>query len=378
MTASINKGNESIAIVGAGPVGSYAAQLLAKKGFNVRVFEEHGEIGRPVQCTGIVTRSITDSVRLRKDFLVNRLRKVRLHSPDGNSAEAKINDIVIDRTRFDNHLAECAMEKGAKFFLNSRVEEITSGKSGNCFRLMIKSDDKTMTRNAGRIIGAEGPNSVVSRHLGNKKPECWIGVQAVTKMHVEKDTYEVYFSYDIPGFFGWVVPENEITARVGIATTKNPKQTFERFMKRFERCKVISMQGGLIPRYNPRLTLSSNGLYIVGDAATQVKATTGGGLVPGLKAAECLARSIVRDTDYRHELKPVTKELKMSLLLRGVLDRFNEKDYNELVRMAGLPSIRKILNQNDRDTPSKIIFKSILHEPKLLLFLKTLARAKRL
>ena len=39
--------------------------------------------------------------------------------------------------------------------------------------------------------------------------------------------------------------------------------------------------------------------------------------------------------------------------------------------------IKKILNKQDRDRPSKIVFKSILKAPKLLLFAKVLFRAKR-
>ena len=47
-----------IAIVGAGPAGSYLGHLLAKEGKDVCIFEEHSRIGSPVQCTGIVTHSI--------------------------------------------------------------------------------------------------------------------------------------------------------------------------------------------------------------------------------------------------------------------------------------------------------------------------------
>ncbi|MEM4264021.1 MAG: NAD(P)-binding protein, partial [Candidatus Woesearchaeota archaeon] len=42
-----------ISIIGAGPVGSFAAYLLAKAGFEVSIFEEHEKIGLPVQCTGL-------------------------------------------------------------------------------------------------------------------------------------------------------------------------------------------------------------------------------------------------------------------------------------------------------------------------------------
>ena len=46
-----------IIIVGAGPVGCYAASLLAEKN-KVIVLEEHAKPGLPIQCTGIVTNNI--------------------------------------------------------------------------------------------------------------------------------------------------------------------------------------------------------------------------------------------------------------------------------------------------------------------------------
>jgi len=61
-----------ISIIGAGPSGSYLAFLLAKSGKKVQIFEEHSSVGRPVQCTGIVTSSISRFIRLKKEFVINR------------------------------------------------------------------------------------------------------------------------------------------------------------------------------------------------------------------------------------------------------------------------------------------------------------------
>jgi flavin-dependent dehydrogenase len=197
-------------------------------------------------------------------------------------------------------------------------------------------------------------------------------------MPVDRTAYSVYFSDQIPGFFGWVVPENETTARVGIATTKNPKLVFMKFMERLDKPKMLEMQGGLIPKYNPRMTIQVDNTYLVGDAATQVKATTGGGIVPGMKAAECLAKAILNKTSYKKELKIVNRELITSLFIRNRLDRFQEKDYNKLIDIIDSPKMKNILNKHDRDNPSTLLFKSLIAEPKLLFFAGILLRAKRL
>jgi geranylgeranyl reductase family protein len=357
-----------ITIVGAGPVGCHAASLLASEGNDVCVLEEHKEIGKPVQCTGIVTSSIRDVVTVRKEFLVNKLRKVRVHAPNGRTVDVAINDIVIDRTAFDRHIADKAAKSGAKILTGRKVEGIKQEKG----RFKITG----LKENADVLIGADGPASVVSRFMGNPMPKFFVGMQALVKMPVEKDVYSVWFGNEFPGFFGWVVPENEGIARVGIAAVRNPSLVFHRFLKKFSDLKVVEMQGGLIPIYNPSLTLQKENSYLVGDAATQVKATTGGGLVPGIKAAECLAKAIINGTSYTQELRSVERELKMSLLLRKMLCRFNDKDYNELIEILGDENMQQVLKKNNRDSPSKLILSALIKQPKLLFFARTIFRAK--
>lgn len=367
-----------ISIIGGGPAGCHAAKLLAEAGKEVRLIEEHPSIGRPVQCTGIVTQSMNRIIRLRKDLIVNRPRKAILHSPDGSTAEIKTTDIVIDRKRFDAHLAEKAEKKGVRILLNTKLTGIRR-RDDSRIKIRLKDNKKKKSRieETKTLIGADGPKSLVSRSMGNNMTRYWVGVQALVKMPVDARTYSVYFGDELPGFFGWSVPEDENMARVGIATTRNPNAVFKKFIRRFEKCKVLEMQGGLIPRHDPGATLQDGNIFIVGDAAAQVKATTGGGLVPGMKAAECLAKAIIEKRSYPRELKGVRRELLTSLLLRNMMDRFKEEDYNRLIRICSERKIKQTLNKEDRDSPTRLVFKSLIRKPELLLFMKTLLRAKR-
>ncbi len=51
-----------VSIIGAGPSGSYAGMLLAKQGHGVTIYESSKEIGKPVACTGIVTKALFDII----------------------------------------------------------------------------------------------------------------------------------------------------------------------------------------------------------------------------------------------------------------------------------------------------------------------------
>ncbi|HII71145.1 TPA: NAD(P)/FAD-dependent oxidoreductase [Candidatus Woesearchaeota archaeon] len=386
---------KQIIIVGAGPIGCYCAELLAGKGRKVTVLEEHAKVGEPVQCTGIVTKEFFKIVKPQKAFMVNRLRKVRSHAPDGTSVELKVDDAVIDRTKFDQYMMQRAKRKGTKFLLGKKVIGVKDGDDGKKLRVKDARQKNVKVLDADMIIGADGPGSLVGRHIKDRqdrkqqeKNRYWVGVQARARGRFDKDIYDVYFSEEIPGFFGWVVPESASTARIGIAAEKNAKKVFDQFIKRLTSEKgkrkgkssimIKEMQGGLIPRYDPRQPVEMDKTYVVGDAATQVKATTGGGLVPGLRAAEALARAINQGKKYKKELKQVDRELRKGLMIRKVLDRFKDEDYCRLIKYLGNKKIKKLLKEESRDRPSRIIYKSIIKEPRLLLLARTVFRAKRL
>jgi len=74
---------------------------------------------------------------------------------------------------------------------------------------------------------------------------------------------------------------------------------------------------------------------LIGDAAVQVKATTFGGIVHGLMAAECLAEAISKNKSYTHICqKKVSRDLWLSLRIRKALNKMNARDYNRLIRIG--------------------------------------------
>ena len=70
-----------VAIIGGGPVGLMTSIELSRRGISNTVFEEHKKIGKPVQCTGIVTKEFLKYLKVIKDSkcILNRLKKVRIH-----------------------------------------------------------------------------------------------------------------------------------------------------------------------------------------------------------------------------------------------------------------------------------------------------------
>jgi len=373
-----------ISIIGAGPSGCYAAYLLAKAGKEVQIFEEHKEIGKPVQCTGLVTSSINDIIKIKKELIINEIDKVKIFSKNNNiELKLKNKNLVLDRKKFDNYLADMAIEQGAKIFLNYKFidnkNKLIKIKYNNKNETVIKTD---------YLIGADGPLSQVAKSNNLYKRRNFLtGVQAIVKL--KNENYIEFYPHI--GCFAWVVPENKEICRIGVASYNNIKQDFNNFLKlkKIKEKDIIEKQGGLIPIYNNRAKTQKNNTYLLGDAALQVKATTGGGIIQGLKAAQALTDSIIQKKDYQKEWKKsIGKDLLIHQKIRTIMDKFKNKDWDYLLSLFKEESLKSkisncyespirnktksILESFDRDYPSKFLLKLAIKEPRLLYFAKFL------
>ncbi|MBW2976414.1 NAD(P)/FAD-dependent oxidoreductase [Candidatus Woesearchaeota archaeon] len=357
-----------IAIVGAGPAGSYLAYLLAKRGTAVTIIEEHEKIGRPVQCTGIVTPSIEKFVKLRKDLVANRLKNVIVVSKNYKT-KVGTEEIVLWRDKFDEFIAGMAADEGTNILLNHRFMGF-NGKSS--IKIKNKKNNKTKKIKYDFLVGADGVSSAVAKAAGLANTSFYIGMQAKVKLKMGPETFETYFGSAFPNFFGWCVPESEEVVRLGLASLSKPKEHFYRFLKkRAGNKKIIEWQSGLIPIYNPKRAIQKGNICLIGDAATQVKATTGGGIIPSLKAAKTLCNCIINSKNYNKEFKSQSgKELLLHLKIRKILNRLSDRDYNYLLRLMDREKVKKILKKYDRDTAIPLVLNLLLKEPRFLLFSK--------
>jgi len=360
-----------ISIIGAGPAGSYLAYLLAKQGQKVAVFEEHNTIGRPVQCTGIVTHSIDKFFKLRNEVVAKKLDKVVVVSKN-NKVTVNVDEIVMWRDKFDQFVAEMAQDEGAEIFLNHRF----SGFNGkNSIKIKDKKNNKTKEIKTDIVVGADGPYSAVAKSAGiGSNSRHYIGMQAKVKLKMDISSFETCFGADFPDFFGWVVPESEDIARLGIGCFENAQQYFYKFLKsRTGGADIICWESGLIPLYNPNKIIQKDNVYLIGDAATQTKPTTGGGIIPSLKAAQTLCDCIINKKNYNKEFKKQSgRELLLHLKIRNVLNKFTDKDYDMLLSLMNKNHVKKILKKYDRDTPIPLVANLLLREPRFLYFSKIL------
>ncbi|MFA5888092.1 MAG: NAD(P)/FAD-dependent oxidoreductase [Candidatus Nanoarchaeia archaeon] len=345
-----------IAVIGGGPVGCFSAFKLASKGEKVTVYEEHSSIGKPVQCTGLLTSEIYNILKVDSKCVLNKLNRARLYSPEGKFIELKLGkpNIVVDRELFDKQIVSMASSAGAKVNLNSKFTGIAG-----LLEKKVHINGKAV--DADYVIGADGPMSAVAKAAGlYGKRQLVIGSQARVKMKCDSDCFNTYFGV---GIFSWLVPEGDDVCRIGVVDTKNPNALLSKLLSKVAKGgKVLDRQGGLIPIYNPDQKLVKGNVLLVGDAATQVKAVSFGGIIPGLLAADALSKGI---SHYEDNCSNVKKELRLNLLMRIAMDKLSPKEYDDIISIISEGKAKQVLEEEDRDFPSKFIFKLIKSEPRL-------------
>ncbi len=344
-----------VCIIGAGPTGSFAAYHLAKH-FDVEIFENHAEVGKPVQCSGLVTQTIrkVDGIFNSEEFedLINaKINKIRLFSKNEKTEfELKEPDMVLDRERFDKWLAKLAERKGAKLNLNS--EFLKFERRDGKLILHIKQQGKVKKIEADFLIGADGFFSQVSKELGNSRDfiPC---IQANMAYESNAGAMDIFFSSDYKGLFAWIVPKNANTAEVGLGCKEKPTEKFREFLKKRKiNGKILSHTGGPISRYNPSNKIANGNVFLIGEAASFVKSSTLGGIIPSLNSAKAIANSLINGTIYERETKELRREMRFHNLARKVLDRFSDADYDSMLRLCNKKEVKDLIKEDSRDEAS--------------------------
>jgi len=316
-----------VVVVGAGPSGLFSALTAAKMGAEVVVCEEHEEVGLPSHCPGHISVGGLKRLGLRLPAKVveNEIRGAVFYSPSGHEFRVKLASpvtYVVDRAMFDKHLAQMAEKAGVKFLLGTMVESLTWDK-GFVSGVSLKGGEKLASK---IVIDAEGCASTILKQIGLQTFDKSLVVNAVNCEaddidNVEDDTVEVYLGQRYaPGLFAWIIPRRNDSAKVGLATrVGNSREYLEHFLnanpvarKKLMHGTVKNLSYHLIPLGGPISKTYRNGFLAVGDAASQVKPTTGGGVIMGLTCAK-----IAGETAYQ--------ALQQNDFSEGFLSRYQQR-----------------------------------------------------
>ncbi|MBU0762396.1 MAG: NAD(P)/FAD-dependent oxidoreductase [Candidatus Altiarchaeota archaeon] len=340
-------------VVGNGPAGCIAAAnaacesdvLLVGKGF------------RRVQCAGLVSVSGLEKINVKpKDSVVNVVRGAKIFSPSGIETVIdgkKPKAYVLDRMAFDEMLLEKALDAGVKY-KKGFVESIKP-------QVKIKGQ---RGQNADVTVLASGTDYSLQHRHGLETPgEYLVGGQYEMKVECDTDFVELYFN--VPHFFSWIIPLGD-TARVGLCVRGNPRPYLDSFVKKITREKRLksarrySESFGVIPVHNPKMRTEYDGVKLVGDAAGQVKASTGGGIVMGGLAC----KHIVSPEYERLWRDEIGFELRLHLMIHHAINRMSDHGKDRFFNIVS-EYHRNLESSGDMDLASKTIC-SLLKDPRFI------------
>jgi geranylgeranyl reductase family protein len=293
-----------IAIVGAGPAGTWAATLLARSGHAVSLIDSQAPWEKP--CGGGVTTKALSSFAIFDSELPRKyIDRITIYFSDQRSVTVPTEQplAVLSRQELGKYLVAEA-EKAGVTIVKSRVTKVEPASRG----FTLSTRDSSLQSDF--LIGADGATSMVRRTLGTAlMPE---DLCVTVGYFIRADgppQMKVYFVPDFEGYI-WSFPRpNHIS--YGLITRSIPNWTV-RSKTLLSNFIVADLGADLLeqgefysapvpclgPQAWKRNQIAGDRWALVGDAAGLADPITGEGIYFALKSAEILAQTIESPQQY--------------------------------------------------------------------------------
>ncbi len=323
-----------VAVVGGGPSGSSAAEVLVKAGIETYLFERKLDNAKP--CGGAIPLCMVSEFDLPPEIIDRRVRKMKMISP--SNIEVNIGQTL----KPDEYIGMCRREV-LDGFLRDRAAKLGANViNGTVYQLDIPTYDhlpytlhyadhangsakgEMKTLQVDLVIGADGANSRIAKAIDAGDYNYAIAFQERIRLPQDKMAYyeelaEMYVGDDVsPDFYAWVFPKYDHVA-VGTGTMKVNKAIIkdlqagirQRAAKRLEGGEIIKVEAHPIPEH-PRPRRVVGRVALVGDAAGTVTKSSGEGIYFAAKSARMCAETIV-ETSNNGQRVPTEDDLKLYL-----------------------------------------------------------------
>ena len=275
-------------IIGGGPAGLYAAVSIAE-GFNVLVLEKDEKIGEPIICAEAISNNTLKNFFRGENlpFIRNRYSIITINYKEKKATNALMG-LLVNRSLFDNYIAEKALEKGVEIKLNTLV--IDAQVKENFVLVTTEKEEYE----AKMVIVADGVESYIGQKLGFDSVCPLNDMYSCYQYHIKDDSInddEILFDFSpefAPGGYVWVFPRGDNEANLGLAVNaemmKNrPLDTLKSYKDKFYPNAEIKREMSGCVSVNPLSRIYGERAIVVGDAARYADPMTGGGIDNALR-----------------------------------------------------------------------------------------------
>jgi digeranylgeranylglycerophospholipid reductase len=294
-----------VAVIGAGPMGSFAAERMARAGLRVGLFEKDASPGDSTVCAGGLHQQLVRYLNLPASLIEKTLPifRVVIH---GQASEWRFDHptyLTVERRKLDRFMADRAVQAGATLVTQARVITVTPDEDTLVYEWGPERVHRRVTAKA--FIFADGPNSLARRILTppGTRPSGPVYVGLEYDLEAPSNEFQALEIIPDPEMlpFGymWVFPKRHYV-NVGLArlgTMEGPPLggLLDRFVAErpdLRGRKVLTRKGGVIPAtVGP--VLQKNNCLVIGDAAGMINPLTGGGYVCGFVSATLAADACI-------------------------------------------------------------------------------------
>jgi digeranylgeranylglycerophospholipid reductase len=365
-----------VLVVGAGPAGAVAAWQAkqAAPELEVAVLERDRAVGSPVRCAeGVGDAGLREfATPDGADWAARKITRVIFLAPDDTEVKVAERDVgwVLDRTRFDAHLAAQARTAGAEVLVGTEATGM-SRNGDDRWHVRVKSRGIEETWRARVVIGADGVETMVGRWAGldTRVPSRDMESCAQYVLQgIECDPDAIYLQFGdaiAPGGYAWIFPKGTGVANVGLglvalkAKGRNARQYLDEWIgRRYPgAARTGYTVGGVIVHTTIKKTVA-DGVLIAGDAAHMINPLSGGGIVNAMKAgrlAGCVAARAIREGDTSERRLSAYHHAWMDLLgedhlkyyrIKQALEDLDDSFFNGLARTVNkIPESKRSLGR---------------------------------
>lgn len=344
---------KDIKIIGAGPGGLITGLKLLEAGFFPTIIEKQEEIVSTLCGEGLSNETISKvPFRDWSELAPQTFEHATFVLPGGTKCYAKKRCHTMDRTSWFREMAKEFERRGGKLELGRKVNSVKE----------LEYD---------LLIGADGPFSVVAKHVGNQMEHIG-GVQYRMKTDYAFDGMEFIINKKYSPEYSWIFAKGK-TMNVGLLGKQQDLDIFIKDFKLLENGGIIKKEAYNIPFFGTKI--QEGNVILTGDAAGITNPLTKGGMAAIVYVAEILVQCL-KEGKIEEYKKRVFSHPVMAPEYKEALRYFRELDNQKLERLGRMMN-GKVLNQLDKKTKLKLVLASVVKPRKMRILMRASSFANK-